>query len=335
MRTRCRRWKRDVHAWCSVVVLVVFVCCMGYGRVEAGLPPFRVAVLALGWTDQRALQGFREQMTQLGYREGQDILYTIEDVHGDTTSLADRASRLVATSPDLIFTIGTASAVAMKQATATRPILFTFVSDPLQAGLIASYASSKNNLTGIVTAAGRLASKRLEILRDIAPGARRILVLVASREQVSQAAAELLMTAGAKLGMQVLRQDVSSREDIVQCLNALPGDAVDAMVHVPSHLVGTHLELLIEKAKEAKIPLSVPEVAMVERGALFGYGADLRLLGRQAARLAAKILQGEKPAELPIETPEHVSLSLNLTTARAIGLAIPANVFERVERLVE
>jgi len=333
--TQCMQWNRDRRTWCGVVALTVIACCGGLARVEARSHPYRVAVLTLGWTDHRALERFRERLTQLGYREGQEVAYTIEDVHGDTTHLADRAARLVATAPDLILTIGTAPAVAMKQATTTLPILFTFVADPLQAGLIESYASSKNNVTGIATSAGLLSGKRLELLKEIAPGTRSVLVLVAPHEQVSTRSFELLIAAAPKLGIQVLRQDVTSKEDIEQCLKALPSGAVAAIFHGPSALVGTYLEFLIAKAKEARLPLSVPEMAMVERGALFSYGADLQLLGMQAAILAAKIFQGEKPAEIPIQTPEQFRMGLNLSTAKAIGLTIPPSILERVERLIE
>jgi len=110
---------------------------------------------------------------------------------------------------------------------------------------------------------------------------------------------------------------------------------VDAIYFVPSNLVGTHMDLLIHKATEDRIPLSVTEQPMVEQGALVSYGADLRLLGMQAAKLVAKILKGAKPAELPIQTPEQLLLAVNLTTAKAIGLDIPSSILERTERVVE
>jgi putative ABC transport system substrate-binding protein len=99
--------------------------------------------------------------------------------------------------------------------------------------------------------------------------------------------------------------------------------------------VRAHLELLIDKAKEDKIPLSVSEVAMVERGALFSYGTDLRRLGVQAARLVTKIMKGGKPSEMPVQMPEQLVLTVNLATAKTIGLDIPHSILERAERLME
>jgi putative ABC transport system substrate-binding protein len=221
------------------------------------------------------------------------------------------------------------------QATTTLPIVFTFVTDPLQSGLIASYISSQNNLTGIATYAGPLSGKRLEILQEIAPGIRRVLVLVAPQESMAETSFQFLAAVAPKLGIELLRYDVTSKADIEQLLNTLPRGAVDAISHVPSTLVGTHLDLLIQKAKEDGIPLSVPEVSMVERGALVSYGADLRMLGMQAAKLTAKIMKGAKPSEIPIQTSEPLLLAINLTTAKAIGLDIPRSILERTERFVE
>jgi putative ABC transport system substrate-binding protein len=146
---------------------------------------------------------------------------------------------------------------------------------------------------------------------------------------------QFLTAAALKLGIELLRHDVTGKAEIEQVLNAVPKGTVDAIYHVPSSLVGTHIDVLIHKAKEDGIPLAVHEPSMVEQGALVSYGADFQLLGRQAAKLVAKIMKGAKPSELPIQTPEQLLLSINLTTAKAIGLDIPRSILERTDRLVE
>jgi putative ABC transport system substrate-binding protein len=241
----------------------------------------------------------------------------------------------VVAKPDVIFTIGTAPSAAAKQATTTLPIVFAFVADPLRSGLVVSYASSQNNLTGISSFSGLLTGKRLELLQEVAPGIKRVLALVAPQERVAEVSFQALAEAASKLGIELVRHDVSSKEELAQRLKALPKGAVDAIYFVPSTLVGTNIELLVHKAKEDRIPLAVTETSMVERGALVSYGADFRLIGLQATKLVAKIMQGAKPAELPIQTPEQMVLTLNLTTAKTIGLTIPPSVLERAERVVE
>jgi putative ABC transport system substrate-binding protein len=327
------RWARP---WCGAVLLAVWGLLVGGGAVEAQSSRSRVAVLLPRQTFKQVLEGLREGLAQLGYQEDKNLTFMVEDAQGEIANLADRATRLVEAHPDVIFAITTAPTIAAKQATMTLPIVFALVADPLRSGLIASYASSQNNVTGITSYAAPLSGKRLEILQEIAPGIKRVLVLIASQEQVAEVAFQFLAEEAApKLGIELIRHDVRSKEEIAQTLQAVPQGAVDAIYHVPSSLVGAHIDLLIRKAKEDRIPLAVAEHPLVEQGALVSYGADMRLLGIQAAKLVAKIIRGSKPSEIPVQTPEQLPLAINLTTAKAIGLHIPPSILERTEHLVE
>jgi putative tryptophan/tyrosine transport system substrate-binding protein len=325
----------DLRLWCGAVLLAIWIVLGGRGPVEAQSPHYRVAVLIPRLTFNLALEGLREGLAQLGYQEGKNLTFMVEDAQGEVASLTNRAARLIEAKPDVIFTITTAPTIAAKQATTTIPIVFAFVADPLRSGLIASYASSQNNVTGITSYVGPLSGKRLEVLQEIAPGIKRVLVLVAPQESVAEVSFQLLAEAAPKLGIELLRHDVRSLEEIAQTLQAVPKGAVDAIYYNPSNLVGAHLDLLIHKAKEDRIPLAVSDTSMVERGALVTYGPDMRLLGMQAAKLVAKIMKGAKPSEMPVQTPEQLPLAINLTTAKAIGLNIPRSILERTDRFVE
>jgi len=335
MKTKNMQQKSFLISWFTAVVLAVTTVCVHVSLARAPARHYHVAVLTLGGPYNLALEGLREGLAQLGYHEGQGITFRVEDTQGEVNNLADQAARIVDAKPDLIFTIGTAATAAVKQTTTTQPIVFTFVADPLRAGIITSYASSQNNVTGISSYAGPLSGKRLEVLQEIAPEIKRVLVLVASHERVTEVSFQFLAEVAPKLGIELLHYDVTSKADIEQRLKSLPRGAVDAIYYLPSNLVRAHLELLIHKAREDKIPLSVSEVSMVEQGALFSYGTDLRRLGMQTARLAVKIMKGVKPSEIPIQTPEQLLLTVNLATAKTIGLSIPHSILERAERLVE
>src|SRR5205807_513985 len=176
-------------------------------------------------------------------------------------SLASRAAKIVEAKPDIIFTVSTAPTAAAKQTTTTVPIVFAFVADPLRSGFVASYASSQNNLTGITSYAGPLTGKRLEILQEVAPGIKRVLVLVAPQEKVAEMSFQSLTEVAPKLGIELLRQDVTSKEEIEQRLKVMPKGAVDAIYYNPSNLVAAHLGLLIHKAQEDRIPLSVTDIS--------------------------------------------------------------------------
>ncbi len=317
--TKSRQQYGCVRPWVGTVLLVIWGLLVGGFPVEAQSPRHRVAVLTPGGAFSPALEGFREGVAQLGYQEGKDIALLVEDAQGEVASLASRAAKIVEAKPDVIFTVSTAPTAAAKQATTTIPIVFAFVADPLRSGFIASYASSQNNVTGITSYAGLLTGKRLEILQEIAPGIKRVLVLVAPQEKVAEMSFQFLTEAAPKFGIELLRHDVSSKEELEQKLKAVPKGAVDAIYYNPSNLVGACLDLLVRKAKEDRIPLAVTDLSMVQQGALVSYGPDMRLLGTQAAKLVAKILKGEKPSEMPIQTPEQLPLAINLSTAKAIG----------------
>jgi putative ABC transport system substrate-binding protein len=215
------------------------------------------------------------------------------------------------------------------------PVVFAWVGDPVRSGLIASYSSSRSNLTGITSYAGPLSGKRLELLKEIAPGTKRVLALVSPQEIVARESLQMAEKTAKKLGVQIVRRDVTSKEEIEKVLEGPLKGSVDAIYHVPSTLVGVYVDLVVKKGRDEKLPLVTHETVMVEQGALCAYGADLRLIGGQAARLVVKVITGEKPSNIPTEIPEQFLFVLNTTTAKVIGLKIPRNVLNKVDRVVE
>ena len=296
---------------------------------------FRIGVLTPGGSFEPALMGLREGLNRYGYKEAKDFTVIVKDTKGAVSDLGRHAKAALEAKPAVLFTVTTALSIAARQATSDIPIVFNWVSDPVRSGLIASYASSKNNVTGVTSYAGPLSGKRLEVLKEVAPGIKRLLALVSPRETIALESAQFLEDAAKRLGVRVDRRDVISKEEIEKVIEATPKGSVDAIYHVPSTLVGAHIDLLIKKARKDKIPLVVHEAAMVERGALLTFGADFRLSAIQAARLVAKILKGEKPSDIPTETPAKLLLVINSTTAKAIGLKIPGSIVDRVDRVVE
>jgi putative ABC transport system substrate-binding protein len=335
MEMKRMRQNRFLSLWSGVVLLTVLALCVGVALAGDKARHYQVAVLTPGLAYLPVLEGFQEGLKRLGYVPGENLTVVVEDTHGAVPDLAQRAARLVAAKPDVLVTVTTPHTKAVREMTTNVPIVFAWVGDPLRAGLIDSYASSKNNLTGISVYSGPLSGKRLEILQEIAPGIKRILALVATKDSIAESAFQVLIETAKKLEIQVLRRDVTTREEIEQVLRETPQGSADAIYHVPSSLVGAHIEFLIQKANQEQLPLMVHEDSMVNNGALASYGADFHLVGVQAARLVAKLLNGVHPAEIPIQTPDKLILAVNLTTAKAIGLGIPLSVLERADRLVE
>lgn len=322
----------------KIIVSALAVMACGWFRpcfVAAQTSPVRFGVLTPGLTYDPVLTGLREELGKLGYRAGTNVKFIIEDSQGDLPSLVSRAVKLVETKPDVLLTVATATTAAAKRATEAIPIVFTAVGDPVQAGLVSAFASSQNNLTGVSSFAGSLAGKRLEILKEIAPGTRTVLAIVSVTEKSPQVTFGFLKQAAKKIGVHVVRRDVTTVNDVERVLDEKFAGKIDAIFYVPSVLVAGQMESLILKANRQKVPLAVNEEFMVKMGALTSYGGDYRLFGAQAAKLVVKILKGSTPSQIPIETPDRLILSVNLITAKAIGLKIPRTVLERADRLVE
>jgi len=303
--------------------------------VQAQGQQYRVAVLTPGATLAPVLTALKEGLAQLGLQEDHNITFVVEETSGEVSQLPERAARLVALNPDLIFTVGTAPTTAVKQATTTVPIVFTYVSDPVKSGFVASFGSSGNNLVGISNAAVPLAGKRLEVLHQIAPQAKKVLAIVAANESVALASYQALQDTAHKLGIDIIRYDVTTPQGIQDVLQNVSQSSVDAIYLIPSNLGVAQIDLLVAKSRQDKLPLVVHDTDMVKKGALVSYGSDARAAGLQAAKLVAKVLRGTKPSELSIQMPEHLRLVINLRTAREIGLTIPLSVMERVDDIVE
>lgn len=328
----CRHW-----TCCHLignVALVVGITLMIVSPSLAQSQVLRVGVFTPGMAFDPVFLGLQEGLSRLGYQEGKNVTFVVEDTKGSAMDLAPRMAKLLAAKPDMLYTVGTAHAIAAKQATTTVPIVFAWVGDPVQTRLIATYSSSKSNLTGISTASDSLSGKRLEALLEVAPKIKRVLAIVAPNEYVAQSSFRFLQDAAKKLGVQVVRQEATTEEELRRVLRETDQGSVNAIYHIPSY-IGSYIHLLIEKAKQDKIPLVVHEESMVEKGALISYGPDFKSVGIQSARLAAKVLKGEKPADIPSETPEKLLFVINLSTAKAIGLKLPREVLGRADGLVE
>jgi putative ABC transport system substrate-binding protein len=301
----------------------------------AASPLYRIGVLTPGLTFNPVLDGFRAALARLGYHDGQQVQFIVEDLQGDAAGLTQRAERLAAAHPHMILTVATAQAAAAKRATATIPIVFTWVGDPVGSGFIAGYSNSGNNVTGVSNESAALSGKRLEVLLEANPKIRRVLAIVPAQEDIALRCFQALDEAAKRRGIHVLRKDVTSREDIERVLRETPRGTFDAMALIPSSLGVAHAKLLIQRAMADRVPLSVHEESMAEQGALLSFGPEFHATGAQAAKLAVKIFKGVKPSELPTQTPEKLQLAINLTTANTIGLKIPRSLIERADQLVD
>jgi putative ABC transport system substrate-binding protein len=318
-------------AVCGLVLLCALVLAPGS---RAAQPVPVIGVLTPGVIYEPIVQGLRQGLDRLGYRDGVDLRMVVEDSKGDMMNWTVRAAKLKESNPDVIVTVTTSPTQAVRQITPTTPIVFTAVGDPVRAGLAPSFVSSRNNITGVSSYSAPLSGKRLAILKEIAPRTREILAIVSAEEDSARITAQFLDEAAKKLGIQVHRRNVARPDEIEKALTDKPV-TTDAIFHVASVLVGSRIQALTATARQDRLPLMVNQESMLRDGALASYGGDFRLSGIQAAKLVAKLLKGAKPSELPIEMPERLILAINVGVAKQIGLRIPRNVLERADRLLE
>jgi putative ABC transport system substrate-binding protein len=292
----------------------------------------QIAIFTPGMGLSAVHGGMQEGLARLGYVEGKNIIYDVEDTRGSYSDLPARAEKIMARAPDLLFAVTNPHALAAKQAAG--PIVFAWVGDPIRAGLVAGYSDSKSNLTGVSAGGDRLSGKRLEMLVAIAPKIRRLLIFVSRSEPVSSSAFQEVQEPARKMGIQIVRRDVGSAQEIGAVLGEKHG-AFDAIFQTPSILLRSQIDLLIGRAKKAGQPLSVIDSELVDRGALISYGPDPRLVGAQAAEMVAKIMNGAKPGDLTVQAPNRYLLAINQTTAKQIGITIPRGILEQTDRLTQ
>jgi len=315
----------------SILFTVMFAC-----SIQAQPTAIRrIGVLTPGGDFGSVVEGLRQGLAEAGYEEGKQITLIVEDTKMETLDPVKAALRLVAANPDLLVTVATSHAAAAKAVAGNIPVVFTVLTEPVQSGYVASYASSKNNFTGVANSVAQLSGKRLEMLKEMVPTIKRGLAVVAVKESIAQKSFQFLAESASKFGIQLVRRDVTTKEEIEKSLLDTPKGSADAIIHVPAILLRNHITLLVEKAKRDRLPFSVHTEELVKKGALVSYGEDNRLIGIQAARIVIKVLKGTMPSDIPIETPERPVLVVNRTTAKTIGLTIPNKFLQQVDRIVE
>jgi len=279
-----------------------------------------------------ARQGFIERMAELGYREGVDVVYDIHSAQGDTGTAMTIAQKFAADRVDLVLAIATPTAQAAAQVIRDIPILITAVTDPVSAELVESIERPGTNVTG--TSDLTPVRAQLELLKLLAPSARRVGVIYNSGEVNSVVQVELARRAAADLGLEIVEAIAVNSSEVLQAAQSLVG-RVDALYVPTDNTVVSAIEAVVLVAERARLPLISGEDLSVEQGALATVGLDYKQLGRQTADMAVRVLRGENPAEMPIEYQDEISVVVNLAAAARMGVDIPADLLARAARVID
>jgi putative ABC transport system substrate-binding protein len=281
------------------------------------------------WTDALV-----QRLRELGWIEGRNLAIEYRWAEGRFERSADLIADLLRLKVDVIVTHGTPNILAAKKATSVIPIVFAAAGDPVGTGMVASLSRPGGNVTGLSNQTPDLAGKRLDLLRDILPGLRRVALMANVGNPANLAEVAEVQAAARTLGLEIVNSEIRQAEDIAPAVEALKGRA-DALYVVIDPLVITHRVRINTLALGARLPTMHGLREQAEAGGLLSYAANFPDLFRRTGDFVDKILRGAKPADLPVEQPTKFDLIVNLTTAKALGLTIPEAFLLRADEVIE
>jgi putative ABC transport system substrate-binding protein len=326
--------RRAIVGALGAVAGVGAVWLLGARAQPAGrLPTIGVLGAATPATWNKWVAAFTQRLRELGWVEGRTVAIEYRWAEGRSERYAEIAAEFVRLKVDVIVTGGSAL-IAAKQATSTVPIVFAISADPIALGVVANLARPGGNVTGLSSQATDLAGKRLEFLREVVPGLRRLSILAnvdypASVRELAEA-----REAARALGLDATVVEIRRAEDIAPAIDALGGRA-DALYVCGDALIVAERFRINSLALAARLPTIHTNGDSVEGGGLMSYCANFTDQFRRAGDYVDKILKGAKPADLPVQQPTKFDLLVNLKTAKALGIDIPRTILERADEVIE
>jgi putative ABC transport system substrate-binding protein len=280
-------------------------------------------------------EAFTGRLRELGWTEGHNLVIESRYAEGRYDGLDALAAELVGLPVDVIFANSAPAAQAAKRATTTIPIVFETLGDPITVGLVSSLGRPGANLTGISGLGPELSGKRLELLKELVPGLRRVALLVNPGNLMAAPTVRETEKAAAVLGLGVQVVEVRAPDQLESALGAVARDGATAVIVVPDPMLVSQARRVQALLFRYRLPAVHAETGWLRSGALMLFGSSLLDHFRQAATLVDKILRGARPGELPVEQSSRFELIINLKTAKALGLTVPPSLLLRAHQVIE
>jgi putative ABC transport system substrate-binding protein len=299
---------------------------------------WRIACLVTGSPESHGgfVAAFRRRLGEMGYVEGRDVAFELRWAQGQVDRLPALATEIAGLGPDVVVTATAAAAVAAKQAMPATPIVSATLVDPIGTGLVTGLARPGGNVTGIsLLSFESLLGKQLDLAREVIPDARRVGMLVNTRNPAAVFQRDHALAAAPTLGLDLKPIEVHTAEELEATFRTFAHDGSQIVLVPADALFITERRRVAALALAARLPVIAALRDITEAGGLVSYGNDLTEHWTRAAYYVDRILKGTKPADLPIEQPTKYELVINLKTAKALGLTIPANVLARADEVIE
>lgn len=322
----------------AVLIISIFILLQNYFYAPTTKPAvYKIGVVSYGGAHNEAIIGLKEKMEELGYKEGENIIYDDVDAEGSEEKVKAAVQRFIDGKADAIYSITTPITKIVFAATKELglPVVFNIVSDPIGSGYAKSFSSSGTNLTGCSNIVGETGGKRLEMFKQILPGLKRVIVLYDPNNKFTQDAIKLLRPDATALGITLVEKLVSSKEEVIKTMNAIKPGEYDGFFHLGEAKVSGAASDVVRIANEKRLPTMAHESSFAERGMLAVYGPSWRLLGKQCAQNLDRVLKGIKPTDIPIQTPEKLELIINLKTAKFLGIKVPEEVLIKSDKIID
>src|SRR2546422_4433763 len=284
---------------------------------------------------QRRFEAFRQGLRELGYVEGRNIAIDSRWAEGKDDRYPTLAADLVRLKVDVIVTLGGAATKATQQVTRTIPIVMSLVNDPVGSGLVPSLARPGGNVTGTSVMSPDLIGKQLQLLKEVVPKVSRVAFLRHPANPASAANLREAEAAARGLGGRLQTLEARNPQEIDSAFAAMTREQAGALLLPPDALFGNQRRQIAKLATKKALPSIFLTTEYAEAGGLMAFGPNLLDLERRAATYVDKLLNGAKPADLPVEQPTNFELVINLRTAKAIGLTIPPSFLQRADQVIQ
>jgi ABC-type uncharacterized transport system substrate-binding protein len=280
------------------------------------------------------VEALKAGLRDLGYAEGRNLVIEFRWAEGKYEQLPALAAELVGLKVDVIVTHGTPGGQAAMKATTTIPIVAFAVSDPVATGLVASLRQPGGNLTGLMFFVQELNEKRLELVREVFPAARRVAILANAANESMKPIVPALESAAKRLKLEFRRFDVRAAEEFADAFSAMAAWRADAVVPIDDSMLIANDRAIADLSARRKIP-AIGWNELAERGGLLAYGVDFIDLSRRSASYVDRIFKGAKPADLPVDRSTKYELVINMKTVKALGVKLPQAVLVRADSVIE